>query len=192
MAPLAEAISDALPHLAVVAFDGFDRFDGGPGGHQWFSVAGVTETNRRERIDAVLPRVQGLLEREAAAQGVEMDRVALVGFSQGAILALHLAGASANPPATVVGLAGRIAGVLPPLAGQRPSVLLTHGMADPVIPVLEMGRAAQVLIAAGCQVQTYGVPGHGHSVHPEQVRRLMAHLNESLPQRVRLSQDATA
>jgi phospholipase/carboxylesterase len=190
METFAQTLSKALPHLAVVVFDGFDRFDNDPGQRQWFSVDGVTDANRRSRIEAVLPRVQGLLEREAAAQGLAMDRMALVGFSQGAILALHLAASSTNPPATVVGLAGRVAGLFPSMAGPRPSVLLTHGVADPVISVLEMQHAALALMAAGCRVQTYGLPGHGHGVHPDQVRRVTVHLNETLGPAARLNQDA--
>jgi alpha-beta hydrolase superfamily lysophospholipase len=56
--------------------------------------------------------------------------------------------------------------------------------------VLEMQHAALALMAAGCRVQTYGLPGHGHGLHPDQIRRVTMHVNETLGPAARLNQDA--
>lgn len=53
-----------------------------------------------------------------------------------------------------------------------------------------MQHAALALMAAGCRVQTYGLPGHGHGLHPDQIRRVTMHVNETLGPAARLNQDA--
>lgn len=174
--PLAEALVQALPDLAVTVAEGFDPFDKGPAGRQWFSVVGVTAENRRARIDAVLPRIQALLDDEASKVAVDPARSAVCGFSQGAILAEHLAAWSPQPPAVVIALAGRVAGALASPVGPRPRVLLSHGSNDKAIPPVEMDLAAEALRGAGCVVETHLVEGHGHDVHPDQIQRAIAHL----------------
>ena len=69
------------------------------------------------------------------------ERLVLAGFSQGAMLALHLGLRRAVPPAAIIGFSGLLAGPPPP-EGSRPPVLLTHGDADTVIPVGAMFAAA--------------------------------------------------
>ena len=53
--PLAEAVRAAFPTAAVLIPEGFEPFDGGGAGRQWFSVRGVTEENRPARVAAALP-----------------------------------------------------------------------------------------------------------------------------------------
>lgn len=124
MRPLAEAL--ALPRPAAFP-DGPHPFDMGPG-RQWFSVKGVTEANRPGRVAEVLPAFARLIER----LGDPRDSL-LIGFSQGAIMALH-AVAAGLPVAGVIALSGRLAGPVGPRS-DWPPVPLLHGADDPVMPV---------------------------------------------------------
>jgi phospholipase/carboxylesterase len=126
MEPVAKAISLGLAHVAVVALNGAEPFDLRGSGFQWFSIAEVTEANRAQRIAAALPRVEAMIESECARANVSRERTAVIGFSQGAIMALHLAVASRRPPKAVVSWAGRIAPPLQCVHDTRASILLSH------------------------------------------------------------------
>ena len=171
MAPVGAAFAEAFPDAAVAVLNGYDAFDLGGAGRQWFSVKGVTEANRAERIAEALPRVEAVIEAEGDRWGVGMDRTVVAGFSQGAIMALSLALSSAHPPRAVVSLAGRIAQPVPVAKGTRPPVFLGHGTDDAVMAFAEMETARAVLTAAGCTVETLAVPDLGHSVHPSEIER---------------------
>lgn len=179
MIELAVPLTQAFPSAAIVAPAGFDPFDCGPVGRQWFSIAGVTEANRPARVAAVLPRLDVLVDTEAKRAGVRRDRTVVVGFSQGAILALHLAATTA-PLAAVASLAGRLAGPVFADDGPRPPVLLSHGETDQVIPFARQREAAVALGAAGCAISLQRVPRHGHGIAPVQVERVIAHLDTAL------------
>ena len=173
MQPLAEALASGQPTAAIVAINGYDPFDLGGAGRQWFSVKGVTDANRPERIAEAMPRIEALLSSEEQRVGVTRQQTVLVGFSQGAIMGLHLAASSAEPPRAVIGLSGRVALPLRAGEGPRPPVLLSHGVADPVIPVSELDVAAAALTEAGCHVETQTIPGLGHTVDPRQIDRIL-------------------
>ena len=180
MAPAAQAISLGLGHAAVVALNAVEPFDLGQSGFQWFSVAGVTEANRAQRVAEALQHVEAMIESECARANVSHERTAVVGFSQGAVMALHLLVASQRPPKAIVSWAGRLALPLQCTRNILASILLSHGNSDPVIPVSELEFAATKLRAIGCSVQTELVAAHGHSIHRNQlessIRFLSSHL----------------
>jgi phospholipase/carboxylesterase len=94
------------------------------------------------------------------------ERLVLAGFSQGAMLSLHLGLRRATPPAAIIGFSGLLA-TPPPEARPRPPVLLTHGEADTVIPVNAMFAAAVALGRAAVPVQWHLAPGMGHGIDPQ-------------------------
>jgi phospholipase/carboxylesterase len=182
MTPLARSFASRLPGAVIVAAEGTYPFDLGAAGRQWFSVAGVTEDNRKARVEAALPTIEALLDAECARAQVSRQHAAVVGFSQGAILALHLAAASDHPPAVTVGLAGRLAaGPLRVGQGPRSSVFLSHGANDTVIAAADGRRAAASLAEIGCDVRFELVPGHGHSIDARQIDSVSGYLADRLP-----------
>ena len=164
MQPLAEA----LGLTGAICPDGPEPYDMGPG-RQWFSVRGVTDANRSGRIAAALPRVRRMIE----ALG-DSRETWLVGFSQGSIMALHLA-AEGLPVAGVVAIAGRLAG---PVAARAdwPPIRLLHGSDDAVIPLGLAQATNGWLRDAGAAPDLTVIPGLGHSVDA----RIIAHLREVL------------
>ena len=91
---------------------------------------------------------------------------ALVGFSQGTMMSLHIALRAAAPPRAVVGFSGAL---LQPekLANDitaRPPVILIHGDADPIVPFHEMAAAEKVLQNHQVPVECYPRPGLPHSI----------------------------
>ena len=162
LVPLAKVIVKARPDAMVVSVDG--PYPSGPGaGRQWFSVAGVTEQNRPDRVKQALPLFLDTIARWQLASGLGADSTTLVGFSQGAIMALE-ATQSGDPQALcVIALAGRFA---QPVRRAPPDVRyrLIHGAGDPVIRPAFSLEAAPVLRQLGAEVTVDVLPGLGHGI----------------------------
>ena len=163
LAPLGEAIAHARPDAVVVSVDAPHRSTLGSG-REWFSVVGVTEENRPQRIAQILPTFLQTVAQWQQATGIGPDGTVLVGFSQGAILSLEAT--QAQPPvaaAGVIALAGRFAqGVERAPAGIR--FHLVHGDQDPVVPPRHSENAARALQALGAEVTLDLLPGLGHGI----------------------------
>lgn len=163
--PLAEAWRQALPGTAFAAPDAPQPFDMG-NGHQWFSIAGVTEENRPVRVAAALPSLVELVEAERLRAGVAPADVALVGFSQGSIMALHFAMTAPERCGAVLAFAGRIAAPVPTPDGaaRRPPILMVGGAADSIMPPAVVQAAAAHLRSAGFPVEEHLLRGVPHTI----------------------------
>lgn len=136
--------------------DGPHAFDMGAG-RQWFSVKGVSEVNRPARLAEALPAFKGIVEAFGDPRATF-----LIGFSQGAIMALHMA-AEGLPVAGVIALSGRLAG---PVASRPdwPPITLLHGTDDPVMPP-EFARSTHGwLRSAGADPRLQLFDGLGHAI----------------------------
>lgn len=158
----------ALPGVAFAAPDAPFPFDGGPFGRQWFSVLGVTPANRGERIAAAVSAFDAVVDLEISRAGTVAERTALVGFSQGSIMALDAIGRG-RPFAGVLAYSGRL---VRPIASGRSAtpVRLVHGEADGVIPASESIAAEAALRAAGVAVDLHLRPGLGHGIDAAGIR----------------------
>jgi phospholipase/carboxylesterase len=165
LVPLADSWRNALPEVAFTSLDGSERFDGGFGGRQWFSLHDVNEANRIDSVADAYPALRRMLDAELAYWHVSFDKLSLVGFSQGSMMALHHAATSNDAPAAVVAYSGRLASPITTRA--RTPLTLVHGVEDPVIPVLELERAANAFSDAGFAVGAFALPGVGHTISTE-------------------------
>ncbi len=136
------------------------------GGYQWFGLEERSAENRLKGAREAEPILNAFLDEALAARGLTEADLALVGFSQGTMMALHVGLRRANPLAGIVGYSGLL--VAPELLGtelkSKPPVLLVHGMADEVLPFPAMGEAENALKAHGIQVYAEGRPGLPHSI----------------------------
>ena len=148
--------------------DGPQPFDMGPG-RQWFSVRGVTEENRPARVKAALPAFCTAVE----SLGDPRDSI-LVGFSQGAIMALH-AVADGRPAKAVLALSGRLAGPVEARADWPPITLL-HGDSDAVMPPALARATAGWLQDAGATPSLTVLDGLGHAIDARVLEHLSRHL----------------
>ena len=148
--------------------DGTEPFDMGQG-RQWFSVKGISEDARPARIAAAMPGFRAVIE----GLGDPRDSV-LVGFSQGAIMALH-AVADGLPVRAVVALSGRAAGPLPARV-DWPPITLIHGAADGMIPAAMAKATLGWLQAAGAQPDLHLIDGLDHGID----QRVLAKAGQAL------------
>ncbi|MGO4409641.1 MULTISPECIES: alpha/beta hydrolase [unclassified Brevundimonas] len=186
LAPLANVWTKVLPGAAFAAPNGPFPFDQGGAGRQWFSVAGVTPDNRAERIVSARADLDAVIQGLVADHGLEqrLDRVALVGFSQGTIMALDAVVTGRWPVGAVVGFSGRLASPKPWRPSPTP-VLLVHGTADTVIPYGEGQAAAASLAEVGVPVETFWVEGGRHELQAAGVGAAGLFLAKALGEKAR-------
>ncbi len=158
---LAASWSPALPHAAFVSFDAPEPYDGAPFGRQWFSLADRTPAAVAAGARRAMPVLLAAIEAERARLGLPGRRVAIMGFSQGAMMALF-AGLQRDPaPAAVLAYSGALLAFEP--ANYAP-VLLVHGEVDEVVPWQRGRDAERDLRAMGVPVETVWCPGLGHGI----------------------------
>lgn len=182
---LAEPLAPHLPDTVFVAPDAPEPCAGNPMGRQWFGIPWMDGTPEAER-DAGIARsaadLDAFLDARLAAEGLGPEALALVGFSQGAMMSLHVAPRRAAAIAAVVAISGRL--LAPERIGEvkvKPPVMLIHGDRDPVVPFAEMDRAAQALAAAGFDVYGHIMEGTPHGIAPDGLSVAMQFLKEHLP-----------
>jgi phospholipase/carboxylesterase len=140
--------------------------DMAPFGYQWFSFQERTPTAVLAGVRAAAPFLDAFLDEALAARGLDESRLALVGFSQGTMMSLHVGLRRAKPVAGIVGYSGRLIAE-ETLAGElrsKPPVLLMHGTADEIVPFESLTLAEASLKALGVPVTTVQRPGLGHSI----------------------------
>ncbi|MSO71306.1 MAG: phospholipase [Alphaproteobacteria bacterium] len=180
---LGHAWAQALPGAAFVAPNAPYPCDFAPSGRQWFSLQSFDEDTILTALEAVAPRLDQFVDTALANCRLTGQDLALVGFSQGAMLALH-AGLRRNPsPAAIVAYSGFLVGaegLSAHLAG-KPPVLLVHGDRDEVVQPHFMPAAEAVLNAAGVPVQALLRPELGHGIDEAGMHAGLARLIRSLP-----------
>ena len=133
-------------------------------------------------MEAAAPILNEFIDSELARSELAPVKTALVGFSQGTMMALHVALRRAEPIAAVVGISGRLmaAGQLADDIRARPPILLIHGEADPVVPFESLAEAKAALESVGVNVETNSRPALGHSIDEHGLASSGAFLKEQL------------
>ena len=182
MAPLALALRAAFPQAALLAPQGFEPVETGLAGRQWFSLAGATEDTRPARVAVVLPRLADWLHAAQQASGIGPAATALVGFSQGAILALELAQLQDGIAGRVLSFAGRYA-TLPSVPLAQTTLHFFHGATDTVIPAAQSRLAMQRVAAMQGDATLDIASGVGHTLAPDLVQCAVQRLQTHIPHR---------
>ncbi len=168
---LADPLRTHLPDTVFLSPDAPERCVGGGFGFQWFPIPWLdgSDVALAERgLDLAAADLNGFLDARLAEEGLGAKALALVGFSQGAMISLHVAPRRPVAMAGVVAISGRL--LRPEALDEalvKPPVLLVHGDADPVVPFEDMGRAGQALEAAGFEVYGHVMQGTGHGIAPD-------------------------
>ena len=170
---LADAWAALLPETLFAAPDGPFPYDMAPFGRQWFSLQDRRPEAMLAGVRTAAPAVDRYLDGLMTRHGLTADRVALVGFSQGTMTALHVAPRRAQPLAGVVGYSGAFLddGRLAAELRSRPPMLLIHGDSDPVVSPAALPAAERALRHHGVPVETLVVPGLGHGIDPQGLAR---------------------
>lgn len=183
---LGDALAPHLPDTVFVAPDAPQPCVGNPFGFQWFPIPwldGSSEEAAKAGMAESVLLFNEFLDARLAEEGVGPEAMALVGFSQGAMMSLHVAPRRAQAVAGVVAISGRL--LVPELlaaeAVVKPPVLLVHGDQDPVVPFADMGLAGDALVAAGFETYGHVMEGTGHGIAPDGMGVTLQFLKERLP-----------
>jgi len=163
---LAPTWSKALPDALFVAPDAPEPYDQGPMGRQWFSLQDRTPAVLDAAARRAAPLLLAYIDAELAQAGLAPDAVAMMGFSQGAMMALHAGLRRHTPPCGILAYSGALLdtpGLEAECAG-HPPVLLVHGMQDEVVPFSRAEAAESALMRLGIPLQTLWCPTLGHGI----------------------------
>ncbi len=160
-----------LPDADFVAPHAPDRCAQAPTGRQWFPLASRGEDERRNGVRKARPAIDEFIDRELARLGLDDRRLAIVGFSQGTMMALHVGLRRRRAPAAILGYSGLLVGPerldeasARDREGRPPPILLVHGDADNVIPVEALFAAADALGKADLPAQWHLSLGVAHGI----------------------------
>jgi len=173
---LARMMQPALPDAAFVAPNAPSRMPQMAAAYQWWPIETFSMAERAAGAAAAAPALDAFITHARDEADLPSDRILLVGFSQGTMMALHVGLRRPEPVAGIVGISGMLVAAerLEAEITSRPPVLLIHGTEDDVVPFHSMDRAATALTAAGVEVQTHVSQGVGHSVGHDGLAAAMA------------------
>ncbi len=157
----------ALPHTAFVAPNAPEICPGAPDGYQWWGITSLDRAARAAGAARAAPALEAFINAELARLGLTEASLALVGFSQGTMMALQVGPARPRPLAGIVGYSGMLADETALAATDgtpRAPVLLVHGDADPMIPIAAFHSTRTALERHGVAVESHVSPGLGHSI----------------------------
>ena len=166
-----------LPQAAFVAPNAPHTCGQAPMGREWFPLTFRNPTERWDGVNVAAPGVDAFLDAELARHNLPPSALALVGFSQGTMMALQVGLRRAAAPAAIVGYSGMLVlegdsdveGYKPQVRA-RPPVLLIHGDADELIPVQALMHSAEALAALEVPVEWHISAGIGHGIDDEGLR----------------------
>ena len=181
LVPLGRALAAEFPDAFIVSVAA-PAPSGAGGGREWFPVLGISEENRPERIEAAMPAFLATVSHWQKEAGVGTDAVALIGFSQGGIMALESTRDQPAVAGRVVSIAGRFA-TLPTEPNAGTTLHMFHGKLDPVIPYGFTVEAAQHLVRLGADVTADVIPHVGHQINDDIADLLIERLRGHLPKR---------
>ncbi len=183
---LADPLGEHLPDTLFVAPDAPEACAGAPFGFQWFPIPWIDNSSEEEAERGLMQAADDLnafLDALMVDEDVLPEQVVLFGFSQGTMMALHVAPRREDAVAGVVAFSGRLLSpeTLADDAVVRPPVLLVHGDADDVVPPQSLPQAAQALQEAGWQdVFAHIMKGTGHGIAPDGLSVALAFMRDKL------------
>ena len=163
---LAPYFAQMLPDAVFVSPNAPEPVPGYPGGYQWFPLARLDPHTTAAGVRAAAPVLDRFIDAELTRYGLPAKACALVGFSQGTMMSLHVGPRRADALGAVLGYSGMLTGpeTLPAEIRSRPPVSLVHGDSDEVIPPQALFMAAEGLAAAGVPSLWRLCGGAGHTI----------------------------
>ncbi len=159
-----------LPDADFVSPHAPERCSMSPGGRQWFPLTMRDPEERWRGVVAARPTLDAFIDQELAKRGLDERSLALVGFSQGTMMALHGGLRRRIAPRAILGYSGVLV-TGPKQDGEAhirqtpaPAILLVHGEQDELIPADALILSANLLGEIGLAAQWHLSPGLGHGI----------------------------
>lgn len=179
---LAENWTHLLPDTEFIAPNAPFPCDMAPWGHQWFSLQVFSPEAIHQGVVEASQHLNAFIDQALAKRSLSDENLALVGFSQGTMMALHVALRRPQQLAAVLGYSGALAGAetLSSEIKSRPPLYLIHGDQDLVIPIGALFAAEIALTQAGCNVKSLVRAGLAHGIDTKGIEEGGSFLAEAL------------
>ena len=183
---LADPLGEHLQDTLFVAPDAPENVPGMPNGFQWFPIPwidGSSEEESERGLLAASDDLNAFLDALMVDEDVLPEQVVLFGFSQGSMMALHVAPRREDEVAGIVAFSGLL--LRPELLADEvvclPPVLLVHGDMDDVVSPQSLPQAAEALQGAGWKdVFAHVMKGTGHGIAPDGLQVAYAFMADKL------------
>jgi phospholipase/carboxylesterase len=183
---LADPLGPHLPDTVFFSPNAPEKCTGNPFGYQWFPIPWLDGSSEEQALAGLAASAEDLnafVDKVLADEGLTPDCVALVGFSQGTMMSLHIAPRRNAALAGLVGFSGRmmVPEKLQDEAVSSLPVLLVHGDQDDVVPLASLSEAADALVAAGFETYSHISKGTAHGIAHDGLSLALSFLREKLP-----------
>lgn len=179
---LAPLMAGALPDTQFCSPNAPFECDLAPYGRQWFSFRETSTEQLFLGVEAAAPHLNNYIDAKLKQYSLPIGKLAVVGFSQGTMTALHTLLRRPDPCAAVVGFSGAVVASHKLTADIRskPPVCLIHGDADNVVPFAQMADAEAALHTCGVEVEAHTRSGLAHGIDPEGLETATAFIQKYL------------
>ncbi len=160
---------DIFPNAHFISPNAPFMCDMAPMGRQWFSLQSREVAHMLTGIEASAPLLNAFIDAKLAEHGLGVNKLIVIGFSQGTMMALHTLLRRDTACAAIIGFSGAMVASrkLVEEITAKPPVCLVHGDADMVVPFAAMADSEAALHKAGVLVDAYGVEEMGHTISGE-------------------------
>ncbi len=163
---LAPLMEDGLPDTMFLSPNAPAPCGMGGPGYEWFQLMDRSAPARLQGTLEAAPILDAYISEQRDRFGLTDADIALIGFSQGTMMALHVGPRREHRLAGIVGFSGMLSGGIEGIRS-KPEICLIHGEMDDVVPFAAMAMAQMTLKEAGLDVETYARPRLPHSIDPE-------------------------
>ena len=149
----------------------------------WYDFVPHSEHGGTEDINESSQQITDFIEAEVAS-GISSEKILLAGFSQGGVIALHTALRAKRRLAGVMALSTYLhdfAQTQKEVSDENLAIpiLMAHGTADPMIPIMRAATSRENLIRLGYDVRWFDYP-MGHQVCMDEIEEIAQFLQEVL------------
>ena len=162
-----------LPNTLFVSPNAPDSCPGAPLGYQWFPLSTLSKEERREGSYKAAPILDKYIDDLLEQYHLEPSKLALVGFSQGTMMSLHVGLRREEKIAGILGYSGALSAPenLASEVKEKPPVFLIHGDRDNVIPVANMFESLGALAVVGIDAEKHVSQQTAHSIAPDGLQK---------------------
>lgn len=166
---LTEGLYKSLPNTAFLSPNAPFPCAGSPSGYEWFPLRTLSYEEKFSGTQLAAKHLNAFIDTQKTQYGIEDKDIALIGFSQGTMMALYVAPRRANALGAVIGFSGALTGIneLATETISKPPFLLIHGDQDDVVPYTSLAEAEQNLTKNGFNVSTHTSQGVAHGIAPD-------------------------
>jgi len=159
--------AEGLPNTVFYAPNAPERCEMSPTGFQWFGLSDRSETAMNLGAQTAKRGLEAYIQQKIETHNLSMSDVAIVGFSQGTMMALYtMPQLSEGACAGVLGYSGRLVGLddIKANLNAKFPICAIHGTADEVVPFESLAIIDKELSPLGFDIKTYESAGLGHGI----------------------------